>query len=227
MRKGLPAKYAKHGFKRGWAMYKAAKRKYKTRGSSPAKRASRPTTRTTGATTMATTVKRRRPVRRAMGASPVRRRRRAPRLLSQATLNTVMDGFLIGGSAIGSTMAMGMIPVIKDQRAWIKSLSQAALGIVMLSVFKDRYIKKASMGVIVGSGMSLILPMLPEGMRVFGRRSFSATELHKLQTLGKPYGIPRTSGPVYLGKPMSLQTAQAANSPMTLGRTSNRASRYR
>lgn len=226
MRKGLPKKYAKHGFKKGWAMYKAAQRRRKTtRGASaPATRASRPTTRTKGSAMPAKKATRRVIVR--TGASPIRRRRRAPRLLSQTTLNTVIDGLLIGGSAIGSTMAMGALPVVKNQSAYIKSLSQAALGVVLMSMFKDRYIKKASMGMIVGSGISLVLPMLPEGMKVFGgRRRFSAAELHKMQTLGRPYGLPAMGRPVTLGRPVSVATAEAA-APM-LGRSSNRAGRYR
>lgn len=227
-RKGLPKKYAKFGFKKGWKLYKAAQRKRVS--GKPARKPAAPRKRTATTSTGARTMPRkrkattgRRVVYRTVTA-PARRRtgRRAPRLLSPATMNTVIDGSLIGIGAIGSTVMINKAPFVKDLNHWFKAAIQAGTGIALMAFFKDKYIKKASMGMVVGSAMSIALPMLPEGMKVFGRRRFSPSELHKLQTLGRPQAI--AGRPVTMGRPVSV--SQAESTPM-MGRTSNRVSRYR
>lgn len=228
-RKGLPKKYAKHGFKKGWKLYKAAQRKSKVSGraAKPAKPRKRKATTSTGASTMPKKKKStgRRVVYRTVKAPRKRSRvgRRMPRLLSPQTLNIVIDGTLMGGGAIGSTVAINKLPFVKDLNQYFKAAIQTALGMVLMTFFKDKYIKKASMGIVIGSAISLTLPLLPEGMKVWGRRRrFSPSELYKLQTLGRPVSIGK---PRSLGRPVSVSNAEIDN-PM-MGRTSNRSSRYR
>ena len=140
---------------------------------------------------------------RAMGKPAPKRRRRAPQLLSPTTMRIVMDGAIIGGSAVGSTVAVNLAPVIKDQAGWLKSLAQAGTGIALMTMQKNRQLKKAGMGCIVGGTISLALPLLPETMRVFGgRRAFSPGELRALQTMGRPYA---------LGRPAAIPAPSDAN----------------
>lgn len=227
-RKGLPAKYAKYGFKKGWQLYKAAKRKRRVSGSA-ARTTAAPRTRSvstsTGARKMPTkkATTGRRVVYRTVSV-PAKRRvgRRAPRILSQQTMNTIIDGALIGTGAVGSTVVVNKTPFVKDLNQWFKAAIQAGLGMTLMTFFKDKYVKKVSMGMVVGSAISITLPLLPEGMKVFGRRRFSPAELKKLQTLGKPqtYGRPQA-----IGRPVSITTAET-EAPM-MGRTNSRTSRYR
>lgn len=221
-RKGLPKKYAKFGFKKGWQLYKAAQRKRRTSGTAARKTATpkRRASTSTGASRMPAKKQTtgRRVVYRTVTEPPKRRTgRRAPRLLSPATMNTVIDGALIGTGAVGSTVIVNKTPFVKDLNQWFKAAIQAGSGVALMGLFKDKYIKKFSMGMIVGSAISVTIPFLPEGMKVFGRRPFSPAELRKLQTLGKPYAL--------AGKPVSLPNAPNTGSP--LGRTSSRTSRYR
>lgn len=209
-------------------MYKAAKRKRRVSGSAARKTAA-PRKRTVSTSTGASTMPRkkvttgRRVVYRTVTV-PAKRRmgRRAPRILSQQTMNTIIDGALIGTGAVGSTVVVNKTPFVKDLNQWFKAAIQAGLGMTLMTFFKDKYVKKVSMGMVVGSAISITLPLLPEGMKVFGRRRFSPAELRKLQTLGKPTPIGR---PMSIGRPVSLTTAET-EAPM-MGRTSSRSSRYR
>ena len=230
-RKGLPKKYAAHGFKKGWKLYNAAKDAAKRkRNAAKIKRTSGSTTRKKTTTRKRTTTpkptttikrrsttmakaKRKAPVRRRRAVTVAPRRRvgrRMPKLLTAQTMNTIIDGTLIGGSAVGTTVLVNMAPVIKNQAPWIKSLVQAGTGAVALGTFKDKYIKKVSMGAIVGSAITLILPWLPVGMKAFGGRAFNQGELNSLRTLGKPFA---------LGKPMNIPSPTMAGAG---GRTSYR-----
>lgn len=196
-RPGLPKKYAKYGFKKGWRLYKASKRK-RTSGT-PRKKT---TTTTVRKTTMAKPKRKytKRRTTKAVTRKPRRYGRRMPKLLSQQTINTIIDGLLIGGGAIGSTVAANTVPFLKDQRALIKSLGQAGIGAVSLGMFKDKYIKKLSMGMIVGGAISAILPFLPSDLKVFGGRPFNASELSSLR-VGKPFS---------LGRPVSVPAPSMA-----------------
>ena len=208
---GLPKKYAKFGFKRGWQMWRAAQRKRKTSGST-----STTTKRTsTGATKMPTSSTTKKPAK-AMGAP--RRRSRAIRFLSPTTITALTDGMTYASTAIGSTAAVHMAPVIKDQKNWMKILAQVATGVLLLNISRDRLMKKAAVGSFIGAGISTILPFLPEGMKIFGRRPFTSAELQKLQTLS--YTPSKIGKPFSMGRPMPVSSAE------TLGRTSNRKSRF-
>lgn len=212
---GLPKKYAKRGFKKGWQLWRAAKRKSsrsRTRGSTNT------TPRTsTGVKPMQTITPNRRPPT-SLGAP--KRRRRQLRLLSPATMTALTDGLMYASTAIGTTAAVHMVPVIKDQRNWMKVLSQVGSGILLLNLSKDRLMKKAAVGTFIGAGISAILPFIPEGMKIFGRRKFTSSELQKLRTLS--YSPSRIGKPYNLGKPVTTSEAMTA----TLGRTSNRRSRF-
>jgi len=223
-KKGLPKKYAKHGFKKGWKLYKAAKRKRLSGTTTKTVSKRKPSTSTGASKTMAKSKPKRKIVYRTVKTTRKMGRRKAPKLISQATINTIIDGVAIGGSAIGSTFLMGLLPYVKDQNAWIKALIQGGSGVFMISLVKDKYLKKAGMGMVVGSAISAALPLLPESFKVFGRRKFSPAELHKLQTMG--YGQSRVGRPYKLGRPVSLQSVESSPAPL-MGRSSNRVSRYR
>lgn len=228
-RKGLPAKYAKYGFKKGWQLYKAAKRKRKTSGSAASKKTvtrKRTVKTSTGGKKVAkkkSTKTGRRVVYRTVKAPKKRTGRRAPKILTRQTFNAVVSGTLIGSGAIGSTIVVNKTPFVKDLNHWFKAAIQTGLGMVLMTFFKDKYMKQVAMGMVVGSAISITLPLLPEGMKVFGgRRRFSNMELHKLQTLGRPRALGK---PVAIqGRPVTVSTAQQ-NAPM-MGRSSNRVGRY-
>lgn len=223
---GLPKKYAKYGFKKGWKLFNAAKnsRKKKTSGS----------THVTPKLKGKTMAKKKRAksggtkiIVRTAGAPAKKRktmgRRRAPSLVSKKTMDAIIDGGIMGATAIGSTAALGVVPVVKEWPTIAKVATQVGTGILLLAP-KDKYIKKAGMGVIIGSVISLILPRLPENLKVFGggRRKFSQAELEKIRSLGKPVNIPNSTR--QLGRPMSLTSAELDTA--TMGRSSSRASRY-
>jgi len=191
---GLPKKYAKFGFAKGWKLYKAAKRKAGT-ARKAVKKVVRKITRkrkpTTGVKKMA--VRKRVTVRRAAKA-PARRRRR-PSVLNNKWIRTAVDAGLIGGSAVGSTALVNMAPVIKDRKTWEKALFQAVVGIFGMTMAKNLLLKKAFSGAAVGAAITMILPYIPEGYRfsTMGRgRTFTRNELNDLRTLGVPY--PKTNG---------------------------------
>lgn len=201
-RKGLPKKYAKMGFKKGWKAYKmakgATKRAYK-------KVAGKVKRKSTKKVIKRTTKKR---VYRMAGKkkSPVRRRKSS--MMTNRTINALINGATIGGTAIASTLAVNKIPVIRDQNSWVKAAAQAGSGILGILFSKNLMAKKAWSGVVAGALMSVVLPLLPEGMRVFGAaRNLSSAELAELQTMGRPFSIAQSSQS--MGRPVNVSTATA------------------
>lgn len=205
---GLAKKYAKYGFKKGWEMKRAADRKRKRTSGTTAKpkTTKKRSTQTMGNKKPGTAVAKRKP---AAAPAPTKKvGKRMPRLLTQQTLNTVIDGILIGGSAIGTTVGVNKIPVIRDLRPLFKSLIQTGSGIATIAMIKDKYAKKVGMGFIVGGAITAILPYLPEGMKVFGGRPFTPGELASMRTMGKPFNINANT----MGKPVNIPNSTYAGS---------------
>lgn len=123
---------------------------------------------------------------------------RSMRLIKGNTVNAIVDGFLVGGGAVGTTFAMNMIPFVKDQKAWIKALIQAGIGSVGIGLFKDKYVKKLMAGAVAGAAISLIIPFMPDSFKFSGGRDFTEAELEEIQSMGVPVSITdrSMSGPV-------------------------------
>lgn len=208
-RSGLPKKYAKMGFARGWKAYKAAKRKAK----SAVKRTVKKVTRKRKVTKRkpATGVKKmakRRTVRKKK--SYKRRPRRG--LLTGRTANIVIDGATIGAGALGSVFALSKTPWVKDQAAWMKALIAAGIGVAGITLIKQPMAKKLFTGSIVGSAISLALPYMPEGFKFSGGRPLAPAEMNYLRT-GKPF---------VMGKPASIPQPSVAGRSNYRSRTASR-----
>lgn len=226
-RPGLPKKYAKYGFAKGWKLYKAAKRK---RTSGPARTtATRKTTAkaTSGKSqnstvTKPTTIVIRRPSTMAAAkktTQPKKRRMGRP-LISQMDLNLMLDALMITAGTLTSLIAVNKFPWVKDQPSWMKALFQGGAGLTAMRTVKNRNMKRGAMGVLVGGGVSATMPFVPEGLRVFGRRRLSPVELNKLKTLKRPAAIPNNGAT--MGRPVSIPVDAAP----IMGRAGNRSSRY-
>ncbi len=223
---GLPKKYAKFGFKKGWTMFKAAKRKV---GRKIKKAVTRKKTKTKKSTKKRKTVTRRKTTmarrRTARKAAP---RRRTRKRWNTATAGKIaIDSGVIGGSAIVSTLTINSLPVVKDWASWQKALTQGLTGIALLIMIPRRqiWLLKAAGGVAVGSALNFLLPFFPGAFKLTGKsRALTRSELKAL-TMGAPYkinGRGRTMGvPANLkGNNMGIPV------PLMSGRFSNRGSGY-
>jgi len=221
---GLPAKYAKMGFKRGWREYKKV---HGTRTSGTARKTTTART-TTGRPATKTKVVYRRPAtpkaapRRTMGRPSVK-------MLSKKTMDAIKASSVTGLAALGSTFAIQKLPYIKDQTSWIKAAVQGVMGLIMLPVFKQPVMKQIGGGFITGAAISLAIPYMPEGFRFGKGRGFTNAELAQLQTVGRPFRVSqqlspnqiqaRTMGlPVRVGKPISLKTMGHGKGTYSRGR---------
>lgn len=184
----LPKKFIKKAGginKKAWRLFKASKSKKRKVSKGVRRKTSRK---------VATVAKKRRKVaRRKTSGSPARRRRVT--LMGNRTTNALINGAVIGGTAVGSTWAVNSVPLVKDQNAWMKALIQAGFGVVVMMMGRQLMVKKVGTGFISGAAISMILPYLPEGMKVFGAgRRLTAQEIAELQTMGKPYNIQASMG---------------------------------
>lgn len=225
MKKGLPSQYIKkYGFKNGWKHYKADQgRKAGACSKTSGKTKKRITILNVKELKDMGKTKRRKVRHVVYGKARTRHakrrivilrgtRRRAVSMIPAGTAGAIMNGALIGGSAIASTYAVNMIPGIKDQKTWIKAASQVGLGLLGAIMIKQPMIKKLAAGFIAGGAITAILPYLPESVQTSAfkgsriPRTFSPSELHELRTLGRPV----TS---VMGKPVSSFGASPYNGP--------------
>ena len=223
---GLPKKYAKLGFAKGWKAYKAAKRaaaakrkkgtkKKAVKKHNPAKKPTKKTAKKaapkkkkngglaamwikkaggnlakawrmkkagTGATSTkkkrsSTTMAKKKKSKKTGGS------RRSVALLSPKVMNALVSGAAGGAGLVGGTAAINMLPVIKDQKTWLKALLQFLIGVAGLTFFKDKYMKMAFTGTTIGSIVTAAYPYLPENLKLAGR-DFTREELAELATLG-------------------------------------------
>ena len=191
-RKGLPAKYAKMGFKKGWAAYKKAKR---MRGSSHARSGA------AAKTVTRKTTPNRRPRTMAGPARPAKRRKLT--LMSNRHINALVKGGMTGASTVGSTWAINFVPWVKDQKTWVKSLIQAAIGLAIFTFGRRKpLVQLVGVGFMSGAAVTQILPLINQ--KVFGRR-FTPRELYELQTMGVPVQIgPGATSNRTMGVPVKI-----------------------
>jgi len=228
-RKGLPKKYAAMGFKKGWKEYKKSLRsrgsgsttttKKKTMGKSTPKTKtktivkkvyvkSKPKT-TKGSGTM----KKKRAVSKKMG-KPSRPRKRT--LMMNRSFNALVKGGIAGLAALAGLFIVNKTPWIKDQKAWVKSLVQAGLGLIPVIFVKQPLMKIAGTGLISGGAISMAMPFMPEGLSFAGAgggRTLTRDELYQMQQMGVPADI--------MGKPVDI------NEISTMGRGSGKRSGIR
>lgn len=131
-----------------------------------------------------------------LGAVPAirPRRRRAVSLLSGSTMKTIIDGGIIGGSALGTTFAMQKLPWIGTRPAWQKAITLAALGLLGVTFVRSPLVKKISSGAIVGGVICGFMPLMPEGFK-FSGRELSPDEMEELATMGGLMEIPALGRP--------------------------------
>jgi len=205
-RKGLPKKYAKMGFKKGWAEYKKARRsaaRKRTSGSPASRPAARAAARTSGTAKKKTTTKRTgRPVAvkkttRTAARTSKRTGRPTMKRLQKNTLDALLNGALVGGGALVSSVAVNQIPVVKTQAPWIKSLANVAIGLGLVTMVKNPMVKKVGSGFIAGAAIEQLKPLISGFGLTMGAREFNAAELAELQT-GRPVNA------AMLGKPVDV-----------------------
>lgn len=207
-RSGLPKKYAKFGFKKGWALFKKAKRKTKKSIKKVIRKVAKKTV---------TTYKRKKPMARKSKKSVTKRRRKVT-ILNDATMKIFIDSAIIGGTALASTAGINSIPYFNSWKPWQKALAQSGVGLGMLFFTKNKMVKKLSGGVMVGSAITLLKPYIPEtfGDKIAattaisgGSRKLSDAELISLQTMGKPVAS--------MGRPLS-KLGRAVKNPSSFRR---------
>ena len=186
-------------FKKAWILQKkkaktasAIKRKSTSKG---VKKKHNPSTSKKGVRKVATKKKN----------NPSRRPRRRIGFLSGRTVNALWKAAMIVFPALVGVWAVNQIPWVKEQRPWIKSLVQAAAGIMGLSFVKTTWAKMIASGVLTGGVLTLVMPYMPEPFRLTGGRGFTTDELTELQmgipvqlgkkrSMGIPYQLGQNSG---------------------------------
>lgn len=193
---GLPAKYAKMGFKKGWREYKKARG---MRGAArPATRAApRPAT-SRPKTKVVYRQQPRKP------AAPKTMGRPMVRLLPKKTMETLINSVMVGLTALGSTFAVQKTPYVKDLNSYFKAAIQATIGLLLFPMFKQQWVKSVGGGMVTGAAISLAIPYMPEGFTFGAGRNFTSDELAELQTVGKPYKITNQPNVQQMGYPVKV-----------------------
>lgn len=212
-RVGLPKKYAKFGFKKGWILYKKAKRKvsgaikktFKKKTKKKKKSSTKKPVLKRSAKTMAKSKK-----------TVTRRRKSRKRWNTSQATDIAINSGVIGGSAIVATALVNKIPIVKDLPGWQKAGVQGISAIILLLMVPRRFVwtKKFFGGAAVGSALNLFLPNFAQDFKLFGKsRPLSSAEMESL-TMGAPYAINgnNTMGkgnnnigvPINLGVPANL-----------------------
>lgn len=198
MRKGLPSKYAKMGFKKGWAAFKkvaAAAKRRRTLGkpvrvSGKRKTVKRPKTSGSAA-----------PIRRT--AAPVTTGRRRGKYttgkrftmkkISKESIQYLIDAGIVGGGAVISGFVVDKIPGVKDANSMVKNGTTAAIGAGLIMLSKNKIVRKLGAGFIAGSVINTAKGFISPAVTM-GAREFTAAELAEL----------RTGKPITLGKPVQV-----------------------
>jgi hypothetical protein len=209
---GLPKRFAKMGFKKGWAAFRAGggaskrtKAKKHTRHARPKRaRAAKKTRKPTGThqekgvTKMA---KRRRKSVRGRARRAVRRVRAGmetrPGKVVTMALSAAAGGIL-------TSLAVNNAPVIKDQSSTVKSVAQGALGIAAIMFVRNKHVKSLGAGAVIAAVMGAAKSMLkvePLAGPSAGRRVLSPSEMNRITggqmniPLPGRMGVPLASAP--------------------------------
>lgn len=142
-RQGLPKKYAKMGFKKGWRAYKAAKRS-PSRSRKQASRSPKPKRRT-----------RKSPLNPRAMVNP---RRRAPRTMRGFMTNTTKALISVGTGAVGAVASAGVVNTLPVQTAQGRALTQTGIGIgaMVLSPRRLWWMRVAGAGAALNGAVSLL-----------------------------------------------------------------------
>lgn len=204
---GLPRKYAKMGFARGWRAFKAAlkKRGKKVKRTIVKKITARPKRKRR-------IVAKRRSNPHNPGGNPVARKKKyIVRMKTNPMVKEFVDGGTIAGSAVGSSMLMNMVPMLRNLNPWVRGLMLALPGAVIVGTARNRTMKAIGKGAVTGGMLTLILPFIPETQKVFGGRRLTAGEMDMIKrTLGVPINIANNKA---MGLPIDItsQTMGAGN----------------
>ena len=132
------------------------------------------------------------------------------------SFNALVKGGIAGLAALAGLFIVNKTPWIKDQKAWVKSLVQAGLGLIPVIFVKQPLMKIAGTGLISGGAISMAMPFMPEGLSFSGAgggRTLTRDELQQMQQMGVPADI--------MGKPVDI------NEISTMGRGSGKRSGIR
>lgn len=200
---GLPRKYAKMGFRKGWAAFRSAK-KTKKKGASVAKKRRSPTKR---ARTIIKTV-----------AVKVRRRARSG---AGPLARVAMAGASTGAGVIAANAAAEFTPIVRNWEPWQKSLAQAGAGSVLVLATKpsSRVPKFLGFGMLTAATLNLA-KMVPQlrplaGGKMGYRTRLSPAEMRML--LGEGAGMDR---PLALARPVAMARPARVASPGPMARAS-------
>lgn len=215
---GLPKKYAKLGFKKGWRAFKAAKNKV-FKKKSPKK-----TTKTTKTVTV------RRPATMAKSKTKSSTKRSRPRFSATKMGNVIVNSSVIAGTMLGSTAAVNTLPWVKNLKSWQKSTAQGIMGLILLFGFKNVWVKKLGAGSIAGGIFNGVLPYLPNAFKMGKSRPLTNAERAALtmnNNMGRPFNLNRQMGKPYeMGRPYSFAGGSDPQPSTSLGRASNRNGRF-
>lgn len=215
---GLPKKFAKMGFKKGWPAFRATKGGRKKAKAKKHTRHARPKR-----------AKARKRIRKATGepqkegVKMARRRKRggfrgrARRVVRRARVGmetrpgkVVMSALEATGGAILSSLIVNQSPVIKDQATTVKSAVQGGIGLAAIMFVRNRHVKSLGAGAVVAALMGIAKDMLkvnPLAGPSAGSPRLSPSEMARLQSgqMGLPLrdrmGVPLSTAPANAGFP--------------------------
>lgn len=149
---GLPKKYAKMGFSKGWKAYKKAKRS--TTKKKPAQRKSSTTTKGAIVARKKSSKRKRRTTRRKIASAYRRSRPTIQRTMRGIPMAAIDTGLGVAG-AIGSAAAIQMLP-IEDQKT--KAFVQLGVGLAAFAMLqpKNRMLKMTAAGTALAGALAVV-----------------------------------------------------------------------
>jgi len=193
-RVGLPSKYAKMGFKKGWREFKKSKGVKKTVR----------TVRKTASRAVAKT------------KTGVRKVKKSALPISKE----VLSGAITTGTILGSNFAINKIPKLKDLEPKYKAGIQIGAGALLAGMSKKKHWKLAGAGMVVAGllNMSKNVPALESLSGAEDSPTLTPNEMAMLtedrsSLLGAPEGTPNKRRPSYttMGAPMGTQYSTGWN----------------
>lgn len=221
-RTGLPKKYAKMGFTKGWRAYKAAKKRlkrattaHKNRSATKRKTAARPNN-PHPKRRVNTMAKKRKTI----------RRRRQGGFMSAETMRIVQNGALIGTGVVATDLTTNNLPVVRNWQNWQKALLQLILGVGGMTLVRQKWAKKLFMGSVVSAPLPFIRDVTQQfRFQNMSGRTLTPSELQALQ--GHHQYMGRGSHSQYLGRPYNINPRPAMGRPFDINATPAMAKSYR
>jgi len=199
--KGLPKKYAKLGFKKGWAEYKKAKAKQKRERNANKKPVKKKVIKkvakkqvskksSTKKTVKKSTTKKGNTMAKKKSKksnSPVRRKNQ---MFGPATQKMLVDGIIIGGTSIGGTLLLTKMKFLENWKPWQKGLALGGASILVFMFLKGKIGKTVALGLAVAGATTAMLPVIQKSFSntVSGGRRLSPAEMQAItsSTMGRP-----------------------------------------